>query len=140
VDLDTIPEKHNAPSKTRRAAELLIEIGIGIGLVLFIIWDVYSEIQWPEWVSININIFLMTALIFGYALKWYRRSWRSLRFWAAFGGLFIIHLSIFMAFFKKWAWGPLALISMVELPLICFALERAGAHPISDDPDSPTQT
>src|SRR5262249_1559841 len=99
----------------------------------------YSEIQWPEWISININIFLIAALMFGYVLKWYRRSLRRLRFWAAFGGLLMIHLSVSMAFFRKMAWGPLGLISLVELALICMALERAGAgHPILDDQDPQT--
>ena len=69
---------------------------------------------------------LMIVGVFGYAIKEWRKAWRSVRFWATLGLLLIVYLPLQILLFRYVVVNiiTLPIVGALELFLLLFLLER----------------
>ena len=107
--------KHSQRSRSARAKDLLLYVAIGIAIVA-LLW-VFAVHQARTGGSPNLPLKWlgfagMTGVVFGYAIRACRRSWRKPRFWALLSIFFAVHSGL----------GVLILMKVQEVPLLLYAV------------------
>ena len=77
------------------------------------------------------GLVFFTPIVFGYAVRQYRRLWRLPSFWLTLSGLLVIHLLAFILVLRNYPVRPFwfAMISGVEIVLITIALDMVLPRP-----------
>jgi hypothetical protein len=116
--------------KASRVRDYAIYISIGLGLVGLILWRAerggpgIPESAW-KWIGLA----LTTPILFGYAVKEYRRDWSHLRFWCVVLLLLAAHLALFsiiLAHVNRWGMLGFVLVFPIENAGIYATLLKAG--------------
>lgn len=99
-------------------------------VVAVVLLDQYSRDHWvPS--SGTIRMVLFTGVTFVAVGSQFRRDWHSRVFWLAMTALLVIHIFCFVLVFGWLTAIPLpvfAAVSLVEIPVLCSLLDRAGFH------------
>jgi hypothetical protein len=83
-----------------RSRDFVLYILVGLGVVLaFSMLALGPREYWPDdkWVPFA----LVTALLFGYPVRWYRRFLRSAKFWTLHLGFMLFHLVGWILFLRS---------------------------------------
>ena len=100
-----------------------------VGVCLFLL--IYGETHWlPDRQMALMAIF--TVVIFGAVISEFRRWGRNWRFWLALAGLFVLHvIACAVVWSRRVDWRTIhyGVLSLIEIPLLCTALDRLGFSP-----------
>ena len=113
----------------KRILELAIEVLIGLALVAAVI--LYADIGPLAWMpSLRWwSLAGLTGLLFGLAIRQYRRHWRERAFWLNMAWLTLLHVSAWSILLTNTAvWGLLWFVPpfVVEAGLLVLVLHRLG--------------
>jgi cell division protein FtsW (lipid II flippase) len=77
----------------------------------------------PHWVW----LLIITAIMFGYLCRAFRRLWRSPKFWIVYVALLFLHVVAWRVLLQRWDSGFLVaatLISGVEFVFLCIVTDQ----------------
>ena len=77
----------------------------------------------PHWVWLS----LITAIMFGYLCRAFRRLWRSPKFWIVYVTLLLLHVAAWHVLLRRWDSGFLVaatLLSGVEFIVLCTVTDQ----------------
>lgn len=120
---------NSAKRMQTRIRDLSLEVAIALAIVGAILYaaghsppDHKADFRW-------IGLVGMTAITFGYPLRWYRRHWGRLPFWFVWGGLLAAHVATYVVVLltvRHFGYMWFAIIGPLEWAVICPLLERAA--------------
>lgn len=116
----------------RRLGDFGLYVLIGIALFSVIAW-VGSVTRWSgnelgKWVALASN----TLIVFGFTIRYYRRSFRRFSFWGVLGLLLLFHLIFFIRLMQRverWPYSSTMIILPGETMLIMVLLLLLGFRP-----------
>jgi len=120
-------------SRTKRVLDFVTYVAIGLAVVGAMLWTADSGVDIEPY-FLFVWLILETLVVFGYALASFKRSFGQASFWFVTSAMLAVHLVAWAVLLERGVVEKIGVLPatgamMVELPVICVALDWMGYRP-----------